>query len=46
MTMKQECSLRQGYMQRNSAFDAARGALRGLQQPEGYDEPELLAFHL
>ena len=25
-------------------LDAARGALRGLQQPEGYDEPELLAF--
>ena len=25
-------------------LDAARGALRGLQQPEGYDEPELLTF--
>jgi tetratricopeptide (TPR) repeat protein len=25
-------------------LDAAREALRGLEQPEGYDEPELLAF--
>ena len=25
-------------------LDAAREALHGLQQPEGYDEPELLAF--
>ena len=25
-------------------LDAAREALRGLQQPEGYDEPEILAF--
>ena len=25
-------------------LDAARDALHGLQQPEGYDEPELLAF--
>ena len=26
------------------SLDAAREALHGLQQPEGYDEPELLAF--
>lgn len=25
-------------------LDAAREALRGLEQPEGYDEPELIAF--
>lgn len=25
-------------------LDAAREALRGLEQPEGYDEPEILAF--
>ncbi len=25
-------------------LDAAREAIRGLQQPEGYDEPEILAF--
>ena len=25
-------------------LDAARDALHGLEQPEGYDEPELLAF--
>ena len=27
-------------------LDAAREALRGLEQPDGYDEPELLAFIL
>ena len=25
-------------------LDAAREALHGLQQPEGYDEPEILSF--
>ena len=25
-------------------FDAAKEALRGMEQPEGYDEPELLAL--
>ncbi len=32
-----------GYMA-SRRLDAAREALHGLQQPEGYDEPELLAF--